>query len=626
MTENGPALNSSYNPWLVGLSVIIAICASYTALGLGSRTTLARGSRRAVWLGGGAVAMGFGIWSMHYVGMLAFSLPLPVRYDVPTVVVSLAAAVFASGVALFVVSRAAVTVIQAGAGGLLMGTGIVAMHYTGMEAMRLPAMCRYDGRLLALSCVIAVIGSLAALWFTFHLRIPGERATALKALSAVAMGAAIAAMHYTGMAAASFQASRQQVDYSHAVSVSDLGITAIVIVTFLVLAFAFFTSLLDQQLSAQQVLSEELYQSRQMLRSVLDNIPQRVFWKDFDGHYLGCNLAFAAYTGLNGPNEIIGKTDEDLPRLKELSACADKLRETLETGEAVMNQECEIATEDGQSQWLRSNSVALRDFNGRIYGFLGTYEETTKQKQAQEAIERSNAALSDFAEIVSHDLQSPLRIANNYVQLLAMRYRDRLDQEGKGLLESIESSLHSMAELIQSLLRYATATGPEPEGRGTVALASVVDRAIANLALPIAETGMQINSDTLPEVIGYRMQLTQVFQNLISNAIKYRKAGIRPRIHISASEGTDAWVISVRDNGIGIAEKYYDRIFSPLKRLHGAEIPGFGIGLATCQKLVEHHGGNIWVDSKPDVGSTFYFRLPKGSESAAKGRHAAGSA
>jgi NO-binding membrane sensor protein with MHYT domain len=167
MLSTNVILVSSYDYRLVALSVVIAICASYAALDLAGRVTAARGIARGVWLMGGAGAMGLGIWSMHYIGMLAFSLPVPVRYDWPTVAVSLVAAILASAVALYVVSRKTMGPWRAAAGSIPMGAGIATMHYTGMEAMRLPAMCHYDVRLVALSVVLAIVISFVALWLSF---------------------------------------------------------------------------------------------------------------------------------------------------------------------------------------------------------------------------------------------------------------------------------------------------------------------------------------------------------------------------------------------------------------------------------------------------------------------------
>src|SRR5713226_4909534 len=219
MTSNELPLAGSYDDLLVALSVIIAILASYAALDLARRVTSAQGKARILWLTGGATAMGFGIWSMHYIGMLAFRLPIPVQYDWPTVLLSLVAAIVASAIALFVVSRSKMGVIRAVLGSIFMGGGIATMHYTGMAAMRLSAMCSYSPALVTLSVVLAIVISLVALFLTFYFRRDTTAWSWRKILSALVMGAAIPVMHYTGMAAASFAPSLlAQQDLSHAIS------------------------------------------------------------------------------------------------------------------------------------------------------------------------------------------------------------------------------------------------------------------------------------------------------------------------------------------------------------------------------------------------------------------------
>ncbi|HEX4808806.1 MAG TPA: MHYT domain-containing protein [Bryobacteraceae bacterium] len=606
--KTGALLTGTYDFGLVSVSIAIAICASYAALRLGARVTAAKGTARLAWLTGGAVAMGFGIWSMHYVGMLAFSMPMPVLYDLSTVIISLLAAILASGVALFVVSRETITGLDAALGGVFMGSGIVAMHYIGMAAMRLQAVCRYNAALVGLSAIIAVACSLAALWATFRLRGP-KSLNLWKILSAVAMGIGIAAMHYTGMAAATFYASPAPVNYANAVSVSALGTAGIVMVAFLVLGFAVFTSIVDQRLAAHRDLAEELYRSRQMLQSILDNIPQRVFWKDPTGRYLGCNRAFAQDAGLSSPDEVSGKTDPDLPWSELGGLGSVNLGTTMK--EKVINSEIETSTAAGERRWLRASSIPLHESSGRSFAVLGAYDDITDQKAAEEAIKRSNVALSEFAHIVAHDLQSPLRVARNYIQLLARRYGQEIDENARNFMRSIEESVDYMDGLIYSLLSYATATEPAPEGQSSVSLNAAFQQAVANLQLLISETQAQITLDPLPAVNAYPIQMVQLFENLLSNAIKYRKPHSAPSVHISAKAGKDEWIFSFRDNGIGIAPEYQEHIFAPLKRLHGRETPGFGIGLATCRKLVEHLGGRIWVESKFGVGSTFCFTLPK---------------
>src|SRR6202166_1354723 len=250
-------LIGSYNYALVALSVVIAMFASYAALDLAGRVSASRGWTRAVWLLGGAGAMGTGIWSMHYIGMLAFVLPIPVAYHWPTVLVSLFAAILASFIALYVVSRQKMDASRAVAGSVLMGAGIASMHYIGMAAMRLPAICQFNSFLVLLSVVFAVLISLAALWITFHFRDEKTGIGREKLAGAAVMGAAIPIMHYTGMAAASFTPSGMPADLSHAVNISTLGTIGIAAVTWIVLGLAVLTSWVDRRFAAQTLELQE---------------------------------------------------------------------------------------------------------------------------------------------------------------------------------------------------------------------------------------------------------------------------------------------------------------------------------------------------------------------------------
>lgn len=229
---------ATYDYRLVALSVLIAICASYAALDLAGRVAAARGKGRLAWLSGGALAMGTGIWSMHYTGMLAYRLPVPVYYHIPTVILSLAAAIFASFVALYIVSRKELGSFHVAAGSFLMGTAIAAMHYTGMAAMRLQAMHQWDFALVLVSLGIAVVVSLAALVLTFLFR-EEKQGLVLKIICAIVMGGAIPAMHYTAMAAVSYTSMPMAPDLNQAVDISALANTAIIVVTFVILGCVF---------------------------------------------------------------------------------------------------------------------------------------------------------------------------------------------------------------------------------------------------------------------------------------------------------------------------------------------------------------------------------------------------
>ncbi|MBI5099452.1 MAG: PAS domain S-box protein [Nitrospirae bacterium] len=248
--------------------------------------------------------------------------------------------------------------------------------------------------------------------------------------------------------------------------------------------------------------------------------------------------------------------------------------------------------------------------------FTTIIRDTTERKQAEEErerlieeLERSNKELEQFAYIASHDLQEPLRMVSSYVQLISKRYKDKLDQDADDFIAFIVNGASHMQTLLHDLLTYSR-VGTHGEPFGFTDLNSVLDKATINLKKVIDKNHADIKYENLPAVYADEVQMVQVFQNLITNAIKFR-SGETPHIRISAERKENEWIIQVRDNGIGIDPKHFDRIFIIFKRLHTKEkYPGTGIGLAICKKIVERHGGRIWVESEPGKGSTFYFTIP----------------
>jgi light-regulated signal transduction histidine kinase (bacteriophytochrome) len=249
-----------------------------------------------------------------------------------------------------------------------------------------------------------------------------------------------------------------------------------------------------------------------------------------------------------------------------------------------------------------------------------TFRDITERKraeeklsQAMEELARSNAELEQFAYITSHDLQEPLRMVSSFVQLLAKRYKGKLDQDADDFINYAVDGVKRMQSLITDLLAYSR-VGSRGKEFKQVSSEVVFDHALSNLQMGIKQSGAVVTRDLLPVVTGDNSQLVQLFQNLIGNAIKFKRDGA-PRIHVSAQQQGNEWVFSVRDSGIGIEPEYFGRIFLIFQRLHDRkQYPGTGIGLAICKKVVERHGGEIWVDSEPGTGSTFYFTMPvKGS-------------
>jgi len=226
-------------------------------------------------------------------------------------------------------------------------------------------------------------------------------------------------------------------------------------------------------------------------------------------------------------------------------------------------------------------------------------------------LEKSNAELEKFAYVASHDLQEPLRMVSNYVQLLEMKYEEKLDKEAVEFIRYAVEGAGRMRELINDLLAYSR-LGSSGKKKEYIDLNTAVNEVINSLQEPIREKKAAVIKKNLPRVWAEKTMMQPLFQNLVLNALKFAKKKIPPEIIISAEEKKNEWVIKVKDNGIGIKKEYFDRIFIIFQRLHSREeYEGTGIGLAICKKIVERHGGDIWVESKKNEGAAFYLTLPK---------------
>ena len=237
-------------------------------------------------------------------------------------------------------------------------------------------------------------------------------------------------------------------------------------------------------------------------------------------------------------------------------------------------------------------------------------QEIVAREQIQVALQRSNTELEQLAYVASHDMQEPLRMVASYLQLVAQRYQGKLDAEADEFIGYAVDGAKRMQALINDLLAYSR-LGTKAKPFGPSDCGDLVDMTIANLRIAIEESGARVTHTALPVVMGDATQLAQLFQNLLANAIKFRGAE-PPQVHIEAESAGGDWCFSVRDNGIGIAPEYHERIFVMFQRLHGRrEYPGTGIGLALCKKIVERHGGRIWVESTLSTGSVFRFTIPR---------------
>jgi light-regulated signal transduction histidine kinase (bacteriophytochrome) len=254
---------------------------------------------------------------------------------------------------------------------------------------------------------------------------------------------------------------------------------------------------------------------------------------------------------------------------------------------------------------------ALRDEQGALIGYTKVLSDETARKQLQDSLTESNTALEQFAYVASHDLQEPLRTMRTYAELITLRYSGKLDADADKFLGFIVNAAARMSSLVNDLLAYARLT-TEEERPVSAALDEDLEAAITHLDQAIQESGANITHDPLPNLPVDRGQVVRLFQNLIGNAVKYRKPGERPKIHISAEQNATEWVISISDNGIGFEPEHASSIFLPFRRLHSdQDYPGTGVGLAICRRIVQTQGGRIWAESVPGQGTTFFFTLPR---------------
>jgi signal transduction histidine kinase len=358
--------------------------------------------------------------------------------------------------------------------------------------------------------------------------------------------------------------------------------------------------------------------------SVLDSLTAEIAVLDETGAIVAINRAWREFARANPPlrtnvsegaNYLTVCDATTGSEAEEAAAMAAGIRavQRCEQQEFVLEYPCHSPREQ---RW----------FNARVTRFLDhgaprivvTHENITARHQAEEELKRtlaelarSNEELQRFADVASHDLQEPLRMVSSYTQLLARRYKGRLDADADEFIAYAVDGANRMQELITDLLEYSR-VGTRGKSFAPVDSAAVLGQALTNLKAAIEESGAVVTHDPLPTLLADKTQLTQLFQNLVGNAIKFRGQE-PPRIHVSAEQQGNAWVFSVRDHGIGIDPQYSERIFAIFQRLHTREeYPGTGIGLAVCRKIVERHHGRIWVESQPGQGSTFFFTLAIG--------------
>jgi PAS domain S-box-containing protein len=362
--------------------------------------------------------------------------------------------------------------------------------------------------------------------------------------------------------------------------------------------------------------------SEPWLETLLDRANIGVFRSTLDERLIESTPALLRLFGVDSPRDFL---EMDLPEPYFRSQDRDDLLRKLSEQGELQSREVEVKRADGSRLWLALTEVLLLDVEGEIVidvlvqDVSHLRERDEDQRRMISVLERSNADLSQFASVASHQLQEPLRAVEKYSQLLAEDLRRKLGAEGRELLDSVLTGARGMQQLVDDLLAYSRI---DSEGRAfqTCHCSTLVDRAIRNLQAAIEESGAEIRQGRLPTVLGDGGQLVQVWQNLLSNAVRFRGKEA-PRVRISAKRDKNDWVFSVTDNGIGFDREEAQNVFDIFRRLH-PELPGTGIGLTISKRIVERHGGRMWAESTPGEGSTFWFTIPTGGEEQGAGERA----
>jgi PAS domain S-box-containing protein len=339
-------------------------------------------------------------------------------------------------------------------------------------------------------------------------------------------------------------------------------------------------------------------------------MPQKIFTATPTGALDYVNRQWTDFTGLSF-GQIRDRDWTHLLHPEDIEQTLKVWKASIETG-APLRCVHRLRRSDGTYRWHLSRAHAMRDAAGRIVMWIGSNTDIHEEKEIEAQLRRANADLEQFAYSASHDLQEPIRNVSVYSELLAQRYNHVLDEKGRQCLQFIRGGAQRMQILVKDLLSYAKSASMEEERIEEVDAAGALDQALSNLSEAIRETQADVSYNGLPVLRVPEVQLVQLFQNLIGNAIKYRNDEEPPRVAVAAQRQGVYWQISVKDNGIGIGPEYRDKVFGIFKRLHNqARYSGTGIGLAICKRIVERNGGRIWVESEGlGKGSTFLFTLP----------------
>jgi PAS domain S-box-containing protein len=628
MAVTSVALIGYYDYRLVSISIGIAVLAAYAAHDVAGRVASARGWTRFTWLGGGAFAIGAGIWSIQFIGCEAIRLPVNVSYDWPTVLLSMLIAVATATLALSLLSRETIGLIEVLVGGVAAGSGVAGVHYIGLQAMRMQAACRYSPGLVALSVAAAMVVATLALFLVFQFRGNASSWDWRKGASAVTIGAAIYLMKTVDMAATSFILMPDLVeDLRNSVNISTPGLVAIITITLLLLTLVVLIARADRRFWAE----------RQLLEAFLEHIPENVYFKDLDSRFVRISRNMARHFGFPDESPLVGKRDSDIFTAEHAADALADEQEIIRTGQPVLGKEEEETWDNGRRGWALTNKVPFRDRGGRIIGTMGISHDITERRLAEielarkaDELARTNVALEQFAKAaeaasrakgeflanMSHEIRTPL---NGVIGMTELVLQTELTREQREYLETVCFSAEALLSIINDILDFSKIEA------GKVRLETVdfdlrecMESTLKTLALRAEAKGLELLCEVsadVPELLrGDSNRLRQVVVNLVGNAIKFTHEGeVALSVEVDQTQGDGVLLhFVVTDTGVGIPVDKLESIFESFCQADTSttrEYGGTGLGLTISRRLVELMGGRIWVESEPNTGSAFHFTV-----------------
>ena len=610
-------LQTGYNPSLVALSIAIAVLASYTALDLGGRVRGATPAALWGWVAAASLAMGGGIWAMHFVGMLAFQMAMPVLYGVRLTLLSFVIAVGATGAAFAWVSRPGTTRTDVLISGPMMGVGVAAMHYTGMSAMRVPGNLAFSLPIVAASVLIAVTAATVALWLTTR-----QNDVWQKAVAACVMGLAVAGMHYTGMAAATFTEETHGAAMAHPSGVGfGQGNLALYVAgaSFAILFLGMFASALDQQR-----IGRDLHASEERFRAAAEAVGDIIWTTDAAGDMRGLQADWQAFTGQTMA-VCQGRGWTSAIHQDDLGTTLAAWRASVGAG-TPFAVEHRIRRADGTYRVCSVRAVPVQGRGGAVREWVGVHEDVTERReaeislrQARDAAERANEAKSLFLANMSHELRTPLSAIIGYSEMMNEEIEDGAQATDLvGDLGKIQGNARHLLGLINDVLDISKIESGKMEVFAeTFDVGAVIDEVASSVQGLMVQKGNRLVLDVVSGDLGTArtdvVKLRQILLNLLGNAAKFTEAGI---VTLSARRERgqpDHLVLAVADTGIGMTEEQVGQLF---QRFHQADVSttrkfgGTGLGLALAKAFGTMLGGDLTVDSVPSHGSTFTVRLP----------------